>query len=140
MKTALLLLLALQAAPEKVSFTPLGKGDRCDARDAALTVFTTQKEWEAAWAKLHPIKAPPAPAVDFHKEAAVFVSLGLEPSSGYGVEIVAIDKTAEEIRVQARRTLPDPKFKYAQALTRPWTAFRMETPVLKVTLIPEEKR
>jgi hypothetical protein len=129
-----------QNGPEEVPFTPLAQGDRFHREDAIQALITTAKELEDHWKKQFPnAAARPVPKIDFDKEIVVLVALGVRPHSGYAVSVTKIVRTTDTIRVSFKEQLPDPKKKYAQALTSPFVMVRMAKPDRKVEIVEDAK-
>jgi hypothetical protein len=127
------LLSLAQNDPDEIPFKALAHGDRFTKDDAVQIVVTTAKEFEDHWKKLYPQK--PVPKIDFDKEAAVLLSLGVRPHGGYGVSVSRILRSAEAIRIEYRETLPDPGKKYIQALIHPFVVVLTAKPDRKVEFV-----
>jgi hypothetical protein len=137
MTTILLLpLLAMMAVcqdkAEPVPFTIRAKGTSGGFGDPVEKVVASKKEWAEAWPRT------PVPDIDFDKDVALVVSFGTKPTSGYSVEITRVEKTAEEIRVIVRRTVPPKGSKQLTVLTQPFVVARMAKPDRKVVFVEEK--
>lgn len=92
--------------------------DQMSAIDSARQVVArTAAEFDTLW-KAH---APgrPAPSVDFSKNMVIGVFLGSRPSSGFGVEIVSVQREGDALVVRYTERRPGRDTMSAQIMTAP---------------------
>lgn len=77
----------------RLHFSPIDRGDSTGCRRTGGQVIDDFVEWAALWDEHTAIlsRRPPIPDVDFEKETVIAYFVGEKPSSGYGVEITAIE-------------------------------------------------
>lgn len=77
----------------KVDFTTIARGDDSGYRTANQMTIESKERWADVWRKhvSDIIPPPPIPKVDFAKEMVIAVFAGEKPTSGYSVNIVAIE-------------------------------------------------
>lgn len=74
-------------------FSTIDRGDSTGCRRIGEQVIDNFVEWAALWDEHTAIlsRRPPIPDVDFEKETVIAYFVREKPSSGYGVEITAIE-------------------------------------------------
>jgi hypothetical protein len=87
----------------------IDRGEQVVARTAA--------EWDALWRR-H-AAGRPVPSVDFSRDMVVGVFLGSRPTSGFGVQITAVDRVADALVVKWAEQSPGPDQMAAQVMTAP---------------------
>ena len=128
----LALLAVAQEKGEPVPFTVLSKGTTNGFADPVEKVIPSKKEWTAAWPR-HPV-----PEIDFGKDVVLVVAFGTKPSSGYSIEITRVEKSAGEIRVVVRRTVPPKGSAQLTVITYPFVVARMAKPDCKVVFVEDK--
>lgn len=129
-----LLAVLAQDKPEPVPFTVLVKQGAPALRKAEEKVLTTTKEWTDLWDG----SGSKPPAVDFAKDVVLLAAFGEKSTGGYLIDITRVEKTAAEIRVYVRRTLPRPGAILTQAFTYPVVLARTAKPDRKVVFVDEK--
>lgn len=139
---ALLLLacLALQDKTEPVPFTVLVKGGTYGLPKPEEKVLTTEKEWAEVWERAESWRVPKRklPDVDFTKDVVVVVAFGQQPTPGYAIEVTRIEKTAKEIRISVRRTVPPNDAALPQIITHPYVVVKTAKPDRAVVFVVEK--
>jgi PrcB C-terminal len=109
-------ILSAQAPPP--SFKSIDKGDMSGQQSAKQITVRTDAEWNALWKDHAP--AATMPAVDFTSDMVVGIFLGSKPSSGHGVEIVAVRSEEKDLVVEYVHKQPARGTMAAQVLTAPY--------------------
>jgi hypothetical protein len=112
---------------DSVAFEPIDSGARSGMADPLETVVTDAASWEELWTSTHAF-GEPVPDVDFRTESVVGVFLGTRPTTGYAVEILAIESRADALDVSWRETAPGEDCVVLQALTSPYVLVRVPVP------------
>ena len=143
MKTILQILLLSIMLSNQVNSEPLGKTEiknlteipfhRIDTTElqlletsAAQLVWTSAEAFETFWSSLGQDKSP---NIDFSKEYAIGVFSGFKPNPGYGIKIISINKTMNNLTVYYHESSPNLGFDYPAVL-----AFPLDIIVVKGTL------
>ena len=109
--------------------------------DAGMEKFiSSTPDWVAIWMeRQRNVKTKiPHPNIDFDRHVIVVVAMGKKNTDGYTVEITRVEKTAEEIRVFVRRTVPPKGSKQATVITHPFVVARMAKPDCKVVFVEDK--
>ena len=95
--------------------------------------LTADSSWRSAWALLWPNQPdgsrPAPPAVDFTRDAVVFVALGPRSSGGYDVRVDSVTRDAAgALLVRYTATSPGPGCLTTQQITSPVEVVRVPRP------------
>ncbi|MEE9592165.1 MAG: protease complex subunit PrcB family protein [Thermoplasmata archaeon] len=85
-------------------------------RELTFLIVQTEEEWQALWERVEGARPP---TVDFEVHTVLVAHLGVRPSGGYFVEIVAAGQGLEGIVVQVEARAPGPTCSVTLALTHP---------------------
>ncbi len=98
------------------------KGYFCGYTEPSRLVIKTEDQWGEVWRKVHrlQIPRPELPKIDFEKEMVIAVFMGEQMSGGYGIKIIRITKTEEEIVVEVEEKEPPPGSLRTMVLTQPY--------------------
>lgn len=116
-----------------IAFGTLDQGSYSGYRDRAALVIRTEEEWQQVWER-HTALLTPQPErsvvdfdkeVDFDTEMVLAVFLGERPTGGFAIEITAIHKRPDTLRVLVEETAPDPDAMVTQVLTQPYHVVRL---------------
>ena len=113
MHSAIACAILLQA----VAFTNVAQGTSSQIDEPRKVVLRSADEWRAFW-KGH--SSAPLPQVDFSRSIVAGVFLGMRPTAGYVVSIVAVKRTADGAVVEYLEGKPEPNRMVAQVLTSPF--------------------
>jgi hypothetical protein len=105
---------------DSVPFDVLVDGDTHDATPAhSQKLINTQSDWRAYWRSAHAglPSIPPLIPVDFAKSSVVAVSLGAQPTSGYGLKITSINASETGSVINVTETTPTVTCAVAQMKT-----------------------
>jgi hypothetical protein len=121
--------ILMAAAADKVhsvSHHSVAKGHRSGIGSFTAIVVRSAPEWTALWKKHTSSEPnpPPPPTIDFANETVAGVFLGEQPTGGYEVEIVRIEKDAAAITLSFIEKQPPPGGIVTQALTQPFHIVR----------------
>jgi len=121
-----------------VSFSTVEQGSSSGIREPTRVVVRTSREWLVVWARhAQPIGAVVPPPVDFSRDMVLGVFMGERQTGGYRIEITAVERTAEVVRVRYRTHEPEPAAILTQALTQPFHLVRVPRDDAFVSFIPE---
>jgi hypothetical protein len=109
----------LLLARELVDGAVLRAGDQ-GPRQAVRVVLRSEAEWKAHF-PANP--GDPRPVPDFKKDMALLVARGQRPSSGYGVEIVRVEKAEGKLVAVVRLKSPAPGGGQLAVLTHPYVVY-----------------
>jgi len=110
------------ASPEP--FVSIQRGTQSAIIEPREVVLESDTEWRALWAR-HVASAIPPPPADFAREIVVGVFAGQQPTAGYQVEIVSVDREPAEMVVRYRIEGPPSDALVAQTLTQPFHLVRL---------------
>jgi hypothetical protein len=110
--------LVAAALAQGASFTTVVKGDASNQLTGRQVAIRTMAEWQALWKDHSP--AEKMPAVDFSSRMVVGLFLGSKPSTGYQVEIVAVQSEGDTLIVNYLERQPARGMLSAQILTEPF--------------------
>ncbi|MBI4668925.1 MAG: protease complex subunit PrcB family protein [Elusimicrobia bacterium] len=80
-------------------------------------VMRDSETWKNLWSKFGVEKAP---AVDFEKQMAVAVFLGMKATGGFALEITKIEKKKKKLIIWLKETKPSSGAFVIQAFTSPY--------------------
>lgn len=109
-------------AREPLSQEVLLRGDGGTFSGFEVRLVREELEWRDVWARIagRQLEPPAAPEVDFARTTLVLLALGERPSTGYGLELRALERRGASLFVHARETRPAPDSMQAQVLTSPY--------------------
>jgi hypothetical protein len=99
-------------------FTSIAKGSMSEQDTPRQAVARTPAEWQALWKDAS--TSGPLPVVDFASRMVVGVFLGVEPSTGYEVEIVGVKTDGDALVVEYVQHQPGRDMMTAQMITQPF--------------------
>lgn len=102
---------------QTVAFTSVAQGTSSQIDEPRKVVVRTADEFQAVW-KTH--SSAPLPKVDFSKSIVVGVFLGMRPTAGYTVAILAARRTDKGAVIEFVEGVPDKTQMAAQMLTSPF--------------------
>lgn len=108
---ALLMALTLPASAESrvVPIVDLSSGVNSQIDHVAIFYLTDEAKWRELWsvhtAGTQPV--PPAPAVDFSKQAVIAFFAGPRPTASYQVRIRNVSDTKDRVRLDVVETAAD---------------------------------
>lgn len=105
-----------------LAVTPLAEGWTSAIRDERFVVVRGLGDWHGLWFEhtRTQLPRPPIPKVDFAENMVVAVFLGERSTLGYGVTIESCTSRAEQVRVTAIESVPDPTMMQAQVMSAPF--------------------
>lgn len=87
--------------------------------DAALEIARDERSYVDAWSRIVGSGTPPA--VDFEKEAVVFLSLGVRSTGGWSVAPKSVTVEGDSARIEAHVMKPDGRTITTMAFTAPFS-------------------
>ncbi len=88
-----------------VSFQTILAGSHSLADTAYVSLIKNDRAWEKTWirakGKVNPL--PTKPTVDFGKQYVIAAFMGQRPSSGFRIEISAIEKRGRQLNVYLKK-------------------------------------
>jgi len=86
-------------------------------------IITSQTHWKKLWRLLFVqiMEKPPLPPLDFNKQVAIGVFLGLKTTGGYHVAIQQVRRAGDSLEVVVKKTAPQPGQMVTMALTQPYS-------------------
>lgn len=99
-----------------------GKNAAIEERSPNLIVFTDEQDFRNYYNQIHrtEIPRPETPSVDFEKYFVVFVSYGIQKTSGYSIEIRSIFTRKDNLVIKTVFITPPPESFQAQVITHPY--------------------
>ena len=93
----------------------------------AYRLFHDAGSWESFWERS---VGPAPPAVDFAREFALCVYMGMKPTGGYAIAVrgVQFDAAHRRLDCTLELTKPDPGTMLIQVLTSPYAIYRVSLP------------
>jgi hypothetical protein len=117
---------SLHASPSgtHVTFLQIGRGSYGGVSERRFVVVRSPEEWLELWAEINGnvLPIPPAPQVDFTRNAVAAVFQGLKRSGGYSIAVQGIFESGDRITVTVREDEPGPRNLVTMALSSPWHA------------------
>lgn len=97
-------------------------GDHSAIDAAGTEVLGTREEWLAWWSRHRAggFAEDAPPEIDWSRDIAVAVTLGMRPSLGYGVELASAEREAGAVHLVFRERTPDPGMLQATVVTHPF--------------------
>ena len=89
-----------------------------------MTYVPMADAYQKTWASL--VGDSPAPAIDFKREAVIFIIAGQRPTGGYAVNVKSIALEGDVLVVDAPVTAPSPDSMVTQALTSPFAVVAVD--------------
>ena len=114
---------------QTIVFTNVVQGQSSSVHEARKVVVRTAEEWQSTW-KNH--STAPVPKVDFSQSIVVGVFLGMRPTAGYSVAILAVRRTRNSAVVEYIVGEPDRNQIVAQMLTAPFHLVAIPRDVQKI--------
>lgn len=108
--------------PDSLALRTLARGAYSGIGERQVVLISDRGVWEAHWQRHagNLVPVPPAPAVDFVREAVVAAYMGEQRTGGYSVEITRVTLDGKTLRVRINETSPGPGAVVTQALTQPF--------------------
>ena len=96
--------------PGRVAFTTIVQGAAPGGRNArsSLHVVRTRAQHAALAARISSMQRPKLNGVDLSKNVLIAAFQGLRPTSGYKIEIVAVEISGKVLRVRVKWSSPTP--------------------------------
>ena len=114
---------------QTITFSTVASGASSQIDEPKEVVIRTQAEWQTFW-RTH--STQPVPVVDFSKSIVAGVFLGMRPTGGYTMAIVAVRKTATGAVVEYVSSIPDKNQMVVQMLTSPFHMVAIPADIQKV--------
>ena len=114
---------------QTITFSTVASGVSSQIDEPREIIVRTQADWQTFW-KTHSTQT--APAVDFSKSIVAGVFLGMRPTGGYGVGILAVRRTPTGAVVEYVSSTPDKNQMVVQMLTSPFHLIAIPRDVGKV--------
>lgn len=112
----------------EVDFTTIAKGTYSGYEKASQKVIDNQEQWQDLWQQ-HTSDTeppPPVPQENFSRYMIVAVFAGEQPSSGYLVEIISVEKTDDEsFVITVEYDQPEPGDLVQDVITYPYHIVRI---------------
>ncbi len=105
-------------------FLSIEQGSTSGIVDSREVVIQSEQEWQTLWRQHAPVAAP-RPPVDFAKHLVVGIFAGQQPTSGYRVDIVSVERERGGISVIYQVESPAKDAMVAQVLTQPFHFIRL---------------
>lgn len=118
---------ASQACAEDKQFDVLASGqDGSYTDNRSFIVIKSQEALEQLWYDNGQYDA--APSIDFTKQMVIAVFNGRAQSSGYGIDVTAVEDQPQQLLVEVVLSEPvqDESCQYASVVTRPFQLVRLE--------------
>src|SRR5687768_9619653 len=113
----LLFAFALAQTSPTSTLTTIARGNNSKVEQFVTAVARNESEWNALWAR-HADSKPPQ--IDFSRQMAAAVFLGMRPTGGFAVEILRANDQEGQLTFEYRVATPDPELLVTQALTTPF--------------------
>lgn len=96
------------------------------AKSPYYEVLENREAWESLFARLtaNRIPRPTPPEVDFARSRLLFVYMGSQPTTGYGVEVASMERKGEVLTARLRFRRPGPTDLNAYVVTQPYAIVR----------------
>lgn len=114
----------------------LGTWTQSGIAEAHRLVIRDADTWARFWSELD--RARP-PAVDFTRDAVVAVTMGQQPTGGYGIRIDRVERTGNDLVIHLTEIVPGPTCVTTQGLTQPVDVVVISTPGDRVWRFVEGK-
>lgn len=103
--------MVLRGAGERIQRTRIVKqwqDEVSGIRERTVVLARSRPEWERLWRQHTAGMQPPpeVPEVNFNREMVVAVFMGEQPTRGYGVQVAAVEETADTVYVQVEERFP----------------------------------
>jgi hypothetical protein len=110
------------AADEGIPFRTLARGYHSGLVEDGLEVVRDEPTWRALWDEHAAIALPrPAPPeVDFDREMVVCLTMGAQPTAGYGITIVRVTPHDGGLYVESLETTPNVGAMVPQVVSHPF--------------------
>ncbi|MGQ9615019.1 MAG: protease complex subunit PrcB family protein [Spirochaetota bacterium] len=99
-----------------------GKNAALEERSPNLIIFTDEQDFRNYYNQIHrtEIPRPETPGVDFEKYFVVFVSYGIQKTSGYSIEIRSVFTRKDTLVIKTILITPPSESFQAQVITHPY--------------------
>ena len=112
-----------------VDFSVLATGYNSRYEGArAVSLITSQQDWENAWNLIGRGSSGPMPEVNFNTRAVIIAYQGRKNTGGYGISIAEIRREGMTLRVRVNEQIPKPTDVVTDALTSPFVAVSIPRP------------
>lgn len=102
----------------------ISHGPYATAKTPGATLALDAKTYAARWQNL--VGRGEAPAIDFAKEAAVFLLAGSKPTGGYSIDVRGAKVEGETLVIDAAVKSPPPDAIVTQAFTSPYVVIAVD--------------
>jgi hypothetical protein len=118
----LLTACATRYAPGEMELRTLDKGNFSGIETTRRVVARDAGEWARIWSEHQAGRQPaePLPPVNFQEEMVIAVTMGVQPTGGYAIEVSGVELRVDALRVTVERTVPPAGAMLIQALTAPY--------------------
>jgi hypothetical protein len=117
------------AFAQTIAFSTVASGRSSQIDEPREVVIRTHQEWLAFW-KTH--STQPAPDIDFSKSMIAGIFIGMRPTGGYGVGIVAVRRSGATAVVEYVSSIPDKNQIVIQMLSSPFHLIAIPAGIGKV--------
>lgn len=126
--------------PRSLPVRSLARGAFSGIKEAKHEIIRDTDGWEKFW-KQHSVPGSSAakiPAVNFSKEMAIAVTMGVKRTGGYTIEIVRVEMAGKTLRIFVKQTSPPPGALTIQALTAPFHFVAVPRSDLKAEFVEDK--
>jgi PrcB C-terminal len=114
-----------------LTFRSLAQGTASGIIAPQELVVASAPAWQALWTQ-HAPSEPSPPPIDFAIELIVGIFLGQQPTAGYQVQVIRVERRDTEVRIIYQVNRPPPDALVAQVQTQPFQLIsvpRVELPL-----------
>lgn len=118
-----------RAMPESVTGVAIRRDDNSATvfqgssgiAEAERLLIRNEADWQSAWKRLvaNVSPQPSPPAIDFSHDMVLLAALGARPTTGYGIHIAHVGRTAGVTYVEVRTERPGKRCRPAQRTVTP---------------------
>ncbi|MBN3927003.1 protease complex subunit PrcB family protein [Nostoc sp. NMS4] len=113
----------------KINFTTIARGAQSGFHTSSQMMINSPEKWADVWEQhtSDSIPPPPIPFVDFTNAQVVAVFAGEKPTSGYSVDILAVEKTGDSpsLVITVKDCQPNPGDFASDVITQPYHIIRI---------------
>ena len=143
--------IALSSPPTTVATGPTGvqqpfdilvSGDSRSDYPRRMQVITSQADWSAFWNQVH-AKLVPIPqllAVDFSKQEVIAITAGVQPTSGYSVDLTGVLAGSSGASVAYQEITPAANCQLPKVPSSPYVLVATDKTIGPVTFTPTIKQ
>ena len=122
------------------SFTRVLHSVRCGPRFGEVRVFEDEAEWCRFWDQVHGCAFPPPACdrslIDFDRDVALLVAIGLQPNGCYDVEVSCVrgDDASDDTLVFGQETVPGENCSCPLESVTPFDVVKVDRPIDRARL------